>query len=166
MHYITLLLHMSMQWINPLTAELSWRWLIHFYLTWFCSLPVLQDRPSQSGWTTCQFSGVYQVCHHCMLTQSTQLGCSCAWVLAFTQTHKLVQFMLIQKPHKHYNEGKGLCPFEPCCEEGTSPSCTPRLHILAQGHTENPWIFPKICYTYLVIFTHLDHSLRKLSFFK
>ena len=42
--------------------------------------------PPQSGWTT-QFNRVYQVCQHCMLTQSTQLRCSRAWALAFTQTH-------------------------------------------------------------------------------
>ena len=127
--------------IKPLTAEFSWRQFIHFYLSWVCWLPVLQDftcchqtynysrpwpappgeplfasqnhahsgrLPTESGWTT-QFNGNYQVCHHCMLTQSTQVGCSCAWALAFTQTHKLVQFMPTQNPHKHYDEGEGLC---------------------------------------------------------
>ena len=71
--------------------------------------------PPQPGWTT-QFNGVYKVCKHCMLTQSIQLGCSCAW--ASTQTHKLVQSMPMQKPYKCYNEGKRLHSFEPCREKG------------------------------------------------
>ena len=34
-----------------------------------------------------------------MLTQSTQLGCSCAWALASTQTHKLVQSICPRRSH-------------------------------------------------------------------
>ena len=104
----------------------------------YTSLECYRTPPPQSGWTT-QFNGVYQVCKHCMLTQSTQLGCSCAWALASTQTHKLVQSMPMQKPYNWYNEGAGLRPFKPC---------------------------PKVSSTYLVIFTPLDLFLRELSFFQ
>ena len=119
-------------------AEFLWRRFTHFYLTWFCWLPVLQDLdytcchqmynysrpwsappgepplvmrnhahsgalPPHSRWTT-QFNGV---CNHCMLTQSTQLVCSCAWAVASIQSHKLAQFMPTQKPHKRYIEARG-----------------------------------------------------------
>ena len=69
-----------------------------------------------------------------MLTQSTQLGCSCAWALASTQTHKLVQSTPTQKPYKHYNEGMGLRLFEPC-RKGRHPlrAPPPRVYVLAQG---------------------------------
>ena len=146
---------------------------IHFYLTWFYWLSVLQNftcyhqtynysRPwsallgSLNHLLSCKTMPTQGHCPlnlaespnlmgctrsastACMLTQSTQLGCSCAWVLAFTQMHKLVQFMLMQKPHKCYNEGWGLCPFEPCHEEETPPSSwTPHLYILAQKVRRN-----------------------------
>ena len=91
----------------------------------------LRAPPPHSGWTT-QFNGVYQVCTHCVLTQSTQLGCSRAWALASTQSHKLAQFMPVQKPYKCCNEGRGW----------TLPlRGTPRVYILAQGRAETPWIF-------------------------
>ena len=41
--------------------------------------------------------------------------------------------MPTQKPHKRYNGGEKLCPFEPSREEGIPPSCTPHVYILAQG---------------------------------
>ena len=88
------------------------------------------------GWTT-QFNGVYQVCNHCMLTQSTQLGCSCTWALAFIQSHKLVQLMLTRKLHKHYDEDKELRPFEPC-HEGWTLLVHPHVYILAQGARRKP----------------------------
>ena len=94
-------------------------WWTTFCLAKPCTLGGTAPQP---GWTT-QFNGVYKVCKHCMLTQSMQLGCSCAW--ASTQTHKLVQSMPMQKPYKRYDEGEGLRPFEPCREGGTPPSCTP-----------------------------------------
>ena len=114
---------------------------------------------------TTQINGGYQICKHCML--STQLRCSSAWALAFIQSHKLEQFTPTQKPHGHYNEGEGLCTFEPCCKKGQPLSCTPHVYVLAQGaHRKTVEFFPKICSTYLVIFIPLDHFLRDLSFFK
>ena len=66
-----------------------------------------------------------------MLTQSTQLGCSCVWALASTQTHKLVQSTPTQKLYKHYDEGEGLCPFE-LRHEGGHPLVHPRVYVFAQ----------------------------------
>ena len=110
--------------------------------------------------------GVYQVCKHCMLTQSAQPGCSCVWALASTQTRRLVQSMPTQKPYKRYDEGEGLHPFEPCCK-GDTPLVHPRVYVLAQrAHRKSVDFFPKVCSTYLVIFTHLDLFLRELCFFK
>ena len=86
--------------------------------------------PPNSGWAT-QFNGVYQVCNHCMRTQSTQLGCSCAWALASTQSRKLVQFMHTQKPHKCYDEGEELHPFKPCHERMAPPCAPPCVHFSA-----------------------------------
>ena len=56
-----------------------------------------------------------------------------AWVLAFIQSHKLVQ-MAMQKPYKCYNEGKELHSFQPCCE-GDSPLMhpPPHVYVLVQG---------------------------------
>ena len=77
-----------------------------------------------------------------MFTQSTHLGCSCAWVLAFIQSHKLVQFTPMQKPHKHYNESRRLRPFELCREERT-PLCT-HVYVLAHRMHQKPVdFFPK-----------------------
>ena len=75
--------------------------------------------PPQSGWTT-QFNGVYQVANTACSHKVHSWG---AWALDSTQTHKLVQFMPVQKPYKCCNEGEGLYPFEPCCP----PSHTPRV---------------------------------------
>ena len=75
--------------------------------------------------------------------------------------------MPMQKPYKCCNGGEKLRPFEPCRKRGTPPSCTPHVYVLAQGAR---WkivdFFPKVCSTYLVIFTHLDLFLRELFFFK
>ena len=55
----------------------------------------------------------------------------------------------MQKPHKHYDEGEELCRFEPCHKEGH-----PLVHVLAQeARRKTMDFFPKICSTYLVIFT-------------
>ena len=76
------------------------------------------------------FNGVYQVCKHCMLTQSTQVGCSCAWALAFIQSHKLVQLC---PRRSHTTLPRERCP----------PSCTPICTCLHRECTETPWIFPQ-----------------------
>ena len=55
-------------------------------------------------------------------------------------------------------EGKRQHPFEPCREEG-HPLVHPHVYILAQGACQKTVdFFLKICSTYLVIFTHLDHE--------
>ena len=135
--------------------------------------PLAKPRPlggtaPQSGWTT-QFIGVYQVCKHCMLTQSTQLGCSCAWVLAATQTHKLVLSMSMQKPcrsHTSTTMRAGAVPLRTLPRaRGEHPLVHPPcVRFGTGGAPKSLDFFPKVCSTYLVIFTRLDLFLRELCF--
>ena len=72
--------------------------------------------------------------------------------------------MPMQKPYKHYNEGEGLCPFEPCRKGGHPVVHPPVCTFWRRGHAEKAWIFsPKVCSTYLVIFTHLDLFLGEFK---
>ena len=56
-----------------------------------------------------------------MLTQSTQLGCSCAWALASTQTHKLV--CPCRSHTSDTVRARGCAPSNPATR-GIPPSCT------------------------------------------
>ena len=83
----------------------------------------------QSGQTT-QFNGVYQVCKHSMLTQSTQVGCSCAWALAFYPKPQIGAVMPTQKPHN------------PAARK-VSPPCAPPICTFAQRvHWNSVDFFP------------------------
>ena len=179
--------------LNPLTAEFSWRRFIHFHLTWVCWLSVLQDftcchqtynyyrpwsappgeppfvlqnhahsgtPPPQTGWTT-QFKEVYQVWSH--KVHSWGAAVHGRWL-----SPKLTNWCSLRPCRSHTStmmRARGSAPSNPAAR-GTPPRAPPCVHFNAGGTPKNRGFFPKVCSTYLVIFTHLDHFLRELSFFK
>ena len=69
------------------------------------------------------------------------------------------------RSHTSATMGAGALPLRTLLWGWDTPSYTP-MYILAQGACRKTDFFPKVCSTYLVIFTHLDLFLRELSFFK
>ena len=57
--------------------------------------------------------------------------------------HKLVRSTPTQKPYKHYNEGEGLCPFEPCHEGGHPLMHLPCVRFIAGGALKKCGFFPQ-----------------------
>ena len=123
--------------------------------------------PPQSGLTT-QFNGFTRFASTACSHKSTQPGCSCAWVLASAQAHKLVQSMPMQKPYKHCDGARGCAPSNPAMR-GDTPSCTPPpcVHFSAGSTPKKCGFFsPKSALCIWWIFTHLDLFLREVFFFK
>ena len=68
--------------------------------------------------------------------------------------------------HQGYDEGEGPALSNPAARGDTPLVHPPRVYLLAQGACQSVDFFPKVCPTYLVIFTCLDLFLRELCFFK
>ena len=85
-------------------------------------------------------AGVHLCMHGCLQSWGVAVR---AWVLAFIQSHKLAQFMPMQKPYKCYGEGKGLHSFQPCCEGGHPPCVcfsaggAPKTRKVIRGNSEH-----------------------------
>ena len=100
---------------------------------------------------------------------------------SFTQEHRplilaeppnlieFTRFAITAYSHKVHSWGAAVCGYDE--GEGCAPSnpaatllMHPRVYVLAQGACRKPQIFPKICSTYLVIFTLGLFSERVVAF--